>query len=92
MPMVDLTYWVWSERLDGSIGDKRFSMRAVSGGGRGGTKPEASLASYSPYRKTDETTGRRGGTIPPGYYRVERPSGYCGCIGGPPIAKLTPLY
>jgi len=68
-------------------------MRAVSGGGRGSTKkkPDTSLASYSPYQKTDKGKGTRGGTIPPGYYKVGKPSEYSGSMKGPPISKLTPI-
>lgn len=91
MPFVHLTYYVWSERLIGSIGDQKFSMRAVSGGGRGGKKPDNTLASYGAYRGKDAATGQRGGTLPPGYYRVEKPSTYGGSIHGPPISKLTPI-
>lgn len=92
MPFVDLTYFVWSQRLVGTIGNAAFSMRAVSGGGRGGHAPQSSMASFSPYRAKDGARGVRGGTLPPGYYKVESHTRYRGAIKGPPISKLTPIH
>jgi hypothetical protein len=88
----DFVYYVWSEILLGSIDGQSFCMKAVSGGGRGRTqgKAEASLASYSPHKTTIKAQGKRGGSLPPGLWRVERPSEYKGKMGKP-VAKLTPI-
>lgn len=92
MLMADLTYYVWSERLIGSIGDVRYNIRAVSGGGRGGKNPANSFESYNPHTAKIEKIGQRGGVIPPGYYQIEKPSKYAGKIKGKPISKLTPVF
>lgn len=91
-PAFDFVYYVWSETLVGSLEGKSFCVRAVSGGGRGRTagEPEKSFASFSPHVGTDNVTGTRGGTLPPGLWRVELPSEYVGSMGKP-AAKLTPI-
>jgi hypothetical protein len=89
---VQLTYYVWDELLTGRIGEKSFSIRAVSGGGRGRLKgqPEYSLGSFSSYRKKDDKEGVRGGVLPPGLWRVEKPSKYKGKKKAP-VSILVPI-
>jgi hypothetical protein len=89
----DFVYYTFSEVLVGALGGTNFNMRAVSGGGRGGKAPESTLASYSSHRSTVKQKGsylRRGGSLPPGLWRIEKPSLYTGKLGRP-VAKLTPL-
>lgn len=66
-----LTYDIQSELLYGEVGDQRFHVHAVSGGGRGSKlKPEGDelLRSWSFQTKENEAKGIRGGIIPPGFY------------------------
>lgn len=66
-----LTYDIQSEVLYGDVGNQRFHLHAVSGGGRGSTlKPEGDelLRSWSFRTKEDRKKGVRGGIIPPGFY------------------------
>lgn len=66
-----LTYDIQSQRLSGTVGNQRFDMVAVSGGGRGSKiRPEGqeTLRSWSVGTKEDATRGDRGGPIPPGFY------------------------
>lgn len=65
-------------------------MKAVSGGGRGRTigRPDTSMSSFSPYRKASST--QRGGSIPPGRWKIENPDKYDGAKM-PPVSRLTPL-
>jgi hypothetical protein len=86
----ELVYYIWDERLVGSLGNQSFNIHAVSGGGRGATigVPDRSLASYSPHRR--KAHGIRGGVIPPGWWRVERPSEYRGKMMRP-SARLIPM-
>ena len=67
-----LTYSISNERLQGTIGAAKFSMRAWSGGGRGrtGSGADHDAASYDSFRKeSGEGTGHvHGGPIPPGLY------------------------
>lgn len=90
-PAFDFVYYVWSEILVGSLSGQSFCIHAVSGGGRGRTEGQAerSFASFSPHRGTDRATGTRGGPLPPGLWRVERPSQYAGKMGKP-AARLIP--
>lgn len=91
-PAFDFVYYVWSETLVGNLEGTSFCIRAVSGGGRGRTEGEAekSFASFSPHVATDNETGRRGGALPPGLWRIELPSQYRGNMAKP-AAKLTPV-
>lgn len=88
MPFVNLTFFVWSQRLVGSIGETSISCRAVSGGGRGGQNPSTSFSSFSPYVAKNDASGQRGGTLPPGYYYIQPPSQYNGHVKGKPISRL----
>ncbi|MBL0419631.1 hypothetical protein JI739_04635 [Ramlibacter sp. AW1] len=90
-PTFDLVYYVWSETLIGQIGKESFRIHAVTGGGRGRTKgkEERSMDSFSPYRATDKSEDVRGGALPPGRWRIEKPSEYKGKMRKP-VAKLTP--
>jgi hypothetical protein len=64
-----LTYDVAAERLTGSVGNRAFSIYAVSGGGRGSTvKPEGEETLRSWNFEQKEKSGARGGPIPPGWY------------------------
>ncbi len=87
----DLVYYVWSELLVGTVHGESFCVRAVSGGGRGRTQgvPETSFASFSPHRGTNSGARIRGGVIPPGLWKIERPSLYSGAFAKP-VAKLIP--
>jgi hypothetical protein len=90
----NFVYYTFSETLVGDLDGQSFVMRAVSGGGRGGKNPESSFASYSPHRATKDATKTtkpvRGGSLPPGLWRIEKPSLYAGRMGRP-AAKLTPI-
>lgn len=87
----NFVYYVFSEVLVGDLDGKSFQMRAVSGGGRGGHKPESTLASYSAHRATVKgKEARRGGSLPPGLWQIEKPSSYTGKLGKP-VARLTPI-
>jgi hypothetical protein len=88
----DFVYYVWSETLVGDISGKSFCVRAFSGGGRGRMSGEAetSFASFSPHRGTDDARGVRGGTLPPGLWRVKVLENYAGRLGKP-VARLTPM-
>lgn len=86
----DFVYYIWNEQLVGSIQGESFSVRAVSGGGRGGKHADHCFDSFSPYKTTDDKTNTRGGVIPPGKWRIEKPSDYNGRMKAP-AAKLTPL-
>jgi len=91
MPLADLTYYVWSERIIGRIGKRDFNIgAAVSGGGRGGSQPDRSFRSYSAYTQTVKATGQRGGTLPPGIWLIGKPSEYHGKLGRP-VSELIPF-
>jgi hypothetical protein len=87
-----LRYYVYQQRLLGSVGPITVNMPAVSGGARGSVqkgRAESSLSSYDPrriseYDKTSDS-GRRGGSIPPGIWTVLPSSEYGGSIGGKPL-------
>ncbi len=67
-------YVISEEILWGSVGDKLFVMKGVSGGGRGGNNPQYSVASYDPRKKTKGNSGvDRGGPIPPGLWWIYPP-------------------
>lgn len=86
----DLTYSIGRELLSGAIGDKKFAIPARSGGGRGATVAsvrQASLSSYSPFRKMDK--GVRGGAIPPGTWKILPPV-VSGDSKGPWVSVLVP--
>jgi hypothetical protein len=66
-----LTYDIQSELLQGEVGNQKFHLQAVSGGGRGSKrKPEGDelIRSWSFWTKENEAGGVRGGIIPPGFY------------------------
>lgn len=86
----DFVYYVWNEQLVGSIQGESFNVRAVSGGGRGGKAEDRSFDSFSPYKATDDKTGARGGVLPPGKWKIQKPSNYKGKMKAP-VAKLTPF-
>ncbi|WP_043286776.1 hypothetical protein [Paraburkholderia oxyphila] len=89
----DLVYYIWSELIVGEVAKISFCVRGVSGGGRGRIdgKGERSFDSYSPFRATNDKKGIRGGAIPPGLYRIERPSEYQGDAWDP-AAVITPQF
>jgi hypothetical protein len=67
-----LSYSIARELLEGEVGNDRFVMRAVSGGGRGrkGGGAEHNWVSYNVFRKEkDGPAGHtHGGPLPPGIY------------------------
>jgi len=66
-----LTYDIQSELLQGEVGNQKFHLQAVAGGGRGSKrKPEGDelIRSWSFWTKENEAGGVRGGIIPPGFY------------------------
>jgi hypothetical protein len=66
-----LIYDIQSEWLQGDVGNRRFRIHAVSGGGRGSRlNPEGDqlIRSWSPGTKENQKNGIRGGIIPPGFY------------------------
>lgn len=86
----NLTYSIAQELLYGTVNGKTFAVPAFSGGGRGATTAgvaQASLVSYSPFRKMQGTT--RGGAIPPGKWRVLVPR-VSGDSKGPWVSVLMP--
>jgi hypothetical protein len=91
-PAFNFVYYVWSETLVGNLAGHSFCIHAFSGGGRGRVhgKAETSFASFSPHRATNDAKGVRGGTLPPGLWRIELPSEYQGKMTAP-VAKLTPM-
>jgi hypothetical protein len=89
----DFVYYTFAEILVGDLGGKSFIIPAVSGGGRGGQEPEATFASYNAHRATKKVRGitqRRGGSLPPGLWQIEKPSVYRGKFRKP-VAKLAPI-
>ena len=87
-----LRFYVYQQRLVGSVGTLHVNMPAVSGGARGSVqkgRPEYTLASFNPRRASEfdkkKDTGTRGGSLPPGIWTVLPSSRYKGSIGGKPL-------
>jgi hypothetical protein len=72
-----LVYVIATETLKGQISGQPFEMKAVSGGGRGSTKPgtaQNSLASFDPRKPTTgASVNERGGALPPGLWWINPP-------------------
>ena len=73
-----LTYYLFEGILVGNVGERRFHIPALSGGGGGSTKSPAADSTNNPYMtglKTGETKDghRHGGAIPVGKYRISPP-------------------
>jgi len=75
-PVANLTYNAAAELLTGSIGERHFYIRALSGGGRGSTVAGGARNATSSYLATTalvkDSKGhhlQRGGTLPPGKYK-----------------------
>jgi hypothetical protein len=70
-----LNYSIATERLEGTVAQQYFSIRAWSGGGRGqvGNAAEHNWDSYNVFRKEKDSGGkhRHGGPIPPGIYMCQ---------------------
>jgi hypothetical protein len=75
-----LTYDIANERLHGTIGGRKISIWARSGGGRGstvhpdGTPNQVGIRSWNSQRKQDDSKGIRGGPLPAGFYIVQKPA------------------
>ena len=71
-----LTYSIATERLSRSVGDARFDLRAVSGGGLGSKagKAEYHPSSWSTSRQASKSKKVRGGPIPAGHYSAMKPA------------------
>ena len=74
-----LTYDIANERLYGTIGTRKISIWARSGGGRGslvhpdGTPGQRAVRSWHSQLKQDDSKGIRGGPLPAGFYIVQKP-------------------
>jgi hypothetical protein len=91
----DFVYYAHSQILIGNVDGQSFVTPAESGGGRGGTNPDFNLDTFLPTRATKKDKHNkyiaRGGSLPPGLWRIEKPSTYKGKMKGLPIAPLTPI-
>jgi hypothetical protein len=81
MAMVDLHYYISDSLLEGRVGGKSFCFFAFSGSGRGRKegfreKELVSMLAHNLWeyrRKTDKKHEVRGGPLPPGVYKIEKP-------------------
>jgi hypothetical protein len=73
-----LTYYLFEGILVGTVGQRRFHIPALSGGGGGSTKSPSADSTNNPYMtglKTSDTKDghRHGGAIPVGKYTIATP-------------------
>jgi hypothetical protein len=89
-PKFDFVYYAMSQSLVGDIAGEGFVLEAFSGGGRGRTRgePDNTPGSFDPTRPS--TRDQRGGVLPPGIWKIEKPSLYVGSKR-PPISRLIPV-
>jgi hypothetical protein len=79
MPNAQLTYYLFEGILVGTVGQSRFHIPALSGGGGGSTKSAPADSTNNPYMtglKTSDTKRaghRHGGAIPVGKYTISAP-------------------
>jgi hypothetical protein len=76
-----LTYYIWEGVLVGRANGVFFQLFAASGGGGASTRNPPALSANNPYEVGLQTHGKatqklhvHGGPIPPGPYRVARPT------------------